>query len=62
MNRRMISFTIGRILLAEAALMIPSVIVGVINKEPETWAFLPAIGMLLAIGGIASFRKPERRM
>lgn len=59
MNRRMVSFTIGRILLAEAALMIPSVIVGIINKEPETWAFLPAIGLLLAIGGIASFRKPE---
>ena len=55
----MVAFTIGRILLSEAVLMIPSVIVGMIHRESETWAFLPAIGMLLVIGGIACFRKPE---
>lgn len=59
MNRRMVTYIIGRILLAEAALMIPSVIVGMINREPETWAFLPAIGILLIQGVIAGFKKPE---
>lgn len=59
MNRKMVAFTIGRILLAEAVLMIPSVIVGLIHREPETWAFLPAIGLLLITGGLASIRKPE---
>lgn len=58
----MIVFTIGRILLAEAALMIPSVIVGFINHEPETRAFFPAIGILLIIGILASLRKPKNTM
>ena len=59
MNRKMIAYTIGRILLAEAALMLPSVLVGLIYREPETWVFGPAIGQLLVFGVLLSRKKPE---
>ncbi len=59
MNRKMIAFTIGRILVAEGALMIPSVIVGLIYRERSTWVFLPAIALLLVIGALCSWKKPQ---
>lgn len=59
MNRKMIAFTLGRILLAEGALMVPSLIVGLIYREPEAWAFLPAIGALLLIGFLSFLIKPK---
>lgn len=59
MNRRMIANILGRILVAEAVLMIPSVLVGVIHREPDTWAFLPAIGLLLAAGFGGVLVKPK---
>ena len=62
MNRKMIAFTIGRILLAEAALMLPSVVVGLLYREPETWVFLPAIGLLLVASGVIGMRKPQNTM
>ena len=58
MNLRMIAKTIGQILLAEAALMLPSVLVGLIYGETETWVFLPAIGILLAVGCVCLLFKP----
>ena len=62
MNRRMIAVTVGRILLAEAALMVPSVLVGLIYREPDVWVFLPTIGMLLVVGGASCFLKPKSTM
>ena len=46
MNRRMVVFLLSRILLAEAVLMLPSVLVGLIYREAVTWCFLPAIGAI----------------
>lgn len=59
MNRRMIAYTIGRILIAEAALMLPSVLVGLIYREPDTWVFAPAIGLLVLAGVLLGRKKPE---
>ena len=59
MNRKMIAYTIGRILIAEAALMLPSVLVGLIYREPDTWVFAPAIGLLVLAGVLLGRKKPE---
>ncbi|MBR3270307.1 MAG: TrkH family potassium uptake protein [Clostridia bacterium] len=59
MNRRMIAYTIGRILIAEAALMLPSVLVGLIYREPDTWVFAPAVGLLVLAGVLLGRKKPE---
>jgi trk system potassium uptake protein TrkH len=58
MNRRMVVFLLGRILLIEAALMLPSVLVGLIYREAITWCFLPAIGVLLLLG-LFGLKKPK---
>ena len=58
MNRRMVVFLLGRILFAEAILMLPSVIVGLIYREAITWCFLPAIGVLLLLG-LFGLKKPK---
>ena len=58
MNRRMIIFLLGRILMIEAVLMLPSVLVGLIYREAITWCFLPAIGVL-ALLGLFGVKKPK---
>lgn len=58
MNRRMIVFLLGRILLLEAALMLPSVLVGLIYRETITWCFLPAMGAL-GLLGLFGIKKPK---
>ncbi len=58
MNRRMVVFLLGRILLLEAALMVPSVLVGLIYREAITWCFLPAMGVL-ALLGLFGIKKPK---
>ena len=58
MNRRMVVFLLGRILFAEAILMLPSVLVGIIYREAITWCFLPAIGVLLLLG-LFGLKKPK---
>ena len=58
MNRRMIVFLLGRILLLEAALMLPSVLVGLIYREAITWCFLPAMGAL-GLLGLFGIKKPK---
>jgi trk system potassium uptake protein TrkH len=58
MNRRMVVFLLSRILLIEAVLMLPSVLVGLVYREAITWCFLPAIGAL-ALLGLFGLRKPK---
>ena len=58
MNRRMVVFLLGRILLLEAALMLPSVLVGLIYREAITWCFLPAMGAL-GLLGLFGIKKPK---
>ena len=58
MNRRMVVFLLSRIMLIEAVLMLPSVLVGLIYREAITWCFLPAIGAL-ALLGLFGVKKPK---
>ncbi len=58
MNRRMVVFLLGRILLLEALLMLPSVFVGLYYREAITWCFLPAMGALVLLG-LFGIKKPK---
>ena len=59
MNRKMISYVLGRVFLAEFFLMIPSVIVGLIYKESEALSFALPMVILLAAGLIFGMKKPQ---
>ena len=59
MNRRMILHILGRILLVEALLMLPSVLVGLIYSEKVTFAFLIPIAILVLLGAYPAFRRPK---
>ena len=61
MNRKMVFHILGKILMVEAALMVPSVIVGLIYKEKATLAFLVPILALVLIGVLLSVRKPKNK-
>ena len=60
MNRRMIVYVLGRILLAEALLMLPSLAVGLIYGEgaDAVRAFLPPILLLLGAGVLMGVKRP----
>lgn len=55
----MIAYTLGRVLLVEGALMLLSVIVGLIYNESETIIFIPSIMISLA-AGLLVFSKSRR--
>ena len=59
MNRRMICYLTGRVLIVEGVLMVLSVIVGLIYKETMTWVFAPAIATAVIFGVLLSFKKPK---
>lgn len=60
MNRRMVSYIIGRILMIAALLMSPSLLIAFIYKEgwPGFWPFLLSMVITGAIGFLLSYRKP----
>jgi trk system potassium uptake protein TrkH len=58
MNRRMVVFLLSRIMLIEAVLMLPSVLVGLYYRETITWCFLPAMGAL-GLLGLLGIKKPK---
>ena len=59
MNRRMILYVLSRILLCEAALMVPSLAVGILYREAAAQAFLPPIALLLLFGLALGIQKPK---
>lgn len=61
MNRRMVAFVTGRILIITAILMLPSMLVAVLYGEGWTglWPFLVAQLLALATGLPLGWRKPE---
>ena len=59
MNRKMILYILGKISLAEAALMLPSVIVGFIYHESDTLVFVVPILLLCVLSILLGLRKPE---
>lgn len=62
MNRKMIAYIIGMVLLAEAALMLPPIIVAVIYKERlPLLAFLISAAVLAVIGFVLTRKKAKKR-
>ena len=59
MNRRMIAFVLGRVLLVSAALMVPSVAVGLYYHETAVHAFGPAILLSAVLGLLLSAKRPN---
>ena len=59
MNRKMINLILGRIMLTEAMLMLPSVLIGVGYGERAALAFVPPIVLLALIGLLMSRFKPK---
>ena len=57
----MVFFILGRILMVEAALMLPSVIVGLIYKERATLSFIIPIVALALIGFLISYKRPRNK-
>lgn len=62
MNRRMVLFLLGRVLLTEAALMLLPCLVAVVYKEESGIAFFPAIFIALALGIIFSAKRPSNHV
>lgn len=50
MNRRMVLSMVGRVVLLEAALMLPALITSIIYKESCAWDFVAAIAVSLVTG------------
>ena len=61
MNRRMVLFILGRILMVEGILMVPSMIVGLIYKEKATLSFVAPIVILILLGLAFSLKRPKNR-
>lgn len=63
MNFSIIRFVMGRIMLVEAILMVPSLAVGIIYGEgiQTIGAFLLTMAVLLVFGAVLSYRKPETK-
>ncbi len=59
MNRKMIAYLLGRVLLAEFILMIPSVAIGMIYGERSTLAFAIPMLILLLAGLTIGLKKPK---
>ncbi len=59
MNRKMIAYLLGRVLIAEFFLMIPSVIVGIIYGESATLSFILPMLLLAACGLVFGLKKPS---
>ncbi len=62
MNRRMVLFLLGRVLLTEAALMLLPCLVSVVYQEDSGAAFFPAIFIALALGIIFSAKRPSNHV
>ncbi len=58
MNRRMIVYILGRVLLVEALLMLPSLICGLIYREAAITAFLPSMAVSALTGAVLFRKKP----
>ena len=52
MNRRMVLSMVGKVVLLEAALMLPALIISLIYRESCTVAFAASMGICLAVGAL----------
>lgn len=61
MNYKLVIHILGKVLLLEAALMIPSLIVAFIYGEGDATAFLLTMGILLVVGFLLSIIKSDNK-
>lgn len=59
MNRKMIAYLLGRVFLAEFALMIPSLLIGFGYGEKEALSFVIPMVILLLAGLVFGLKKPQ---
>ncbi|HHW93788.1 MAG TPA: TrkH family potassium uptake protein [Clostridiaceae bacterium] len=61
MNRRIVFYVLGRIMIVTAALMIPSVVVALLYGEGWTgvYPFLVTISVMVLVGWVLSYRRPD---
>lgn len=59
MNKKMITYVMGRILMCEAALLLPPLVVALIYAENTLTSFLVTIGVTVACGLLLSLFKPK---
>ena len=59
MNNKMIAYILGWVLIFEAALMAPALIVSLIYREQAGVSILISIGLCLAAGFLLRWKKPE---
>ncbi len=60
MNKQMIRYVLGLVLLIEGALLLP-LAVALLYREASWVYFIATIGVCLALGGCMTLRKPQRR-
>ena len=62
MNRRVIAFLLGHILLLEAAVMVPALIISLCMREFDSaWSFAVAIAITAAVGTGLTFIRPVNK-
>ncbi|MBM7710722.1 TrkH family potassium uptake protein [Enterococcus xiangfangensis] len=61
MNRKMVVFTIGKLLKVEALLLLLPFIVGLIYREQEATAYAVVAVFALLVGTLLSWKKPKNR-
>ncbi len=59
MNRRMIAYILGWVLIAEAMLMMPSLLIGIVYREESYRYFLLPMLLLLLLGAALVIRRPR---
>ena len=59
MNRRMIAYILGWMLITEAILMVPSLLIGVVYHEQSYRYFLLPMLLLLLLGAVFVIRRPQ---
>lgn len=62
MNRRMILYTLGKMLMIEGLLMLLPFLIGVIYQEREAWAYLIMAFLLCVLGKVMSLQKPKNKV
>lgn len=61
MNKKMVIFTIGKLLKVESILLLLPCIVGLIYREKETTAYATVSVFVFLIGSLISWKKPKNR-
>ena len=61
MNKKMILYTLGKMMFVEGLLMLLPFITGLIYREKEGFCYLTVGAFVAASGALLSYRKPQRQ-